>query len=119
MTETTNPFTETDITNMAQANTIRGHALARLKDQQCMDSLRERIVELEKQADVARIREECRKWRPMETAPSDRRILVFCGDTREPFVAQQMISQTTGNVDWIIARGIIEAKIVTGTEANR
>ena len=36
---TDNPFTEDDITNMALSCDPRHHALARLKDQQCMDSL--------------------------------------------------------------------------------
>lgn len=45
-------------------------------------------------------------WKSMETAPIDRRILVFCEETREPFVAQQMTSSVNGDVDWIFARGV-------------
>ncbi|MBL4800738.1 MAG: hypothetical protein JKY45_02520 [Emcibacter sp.] len=41
MSMTTNPFTETDILNLALSSNAREHAIARLKNEQCMKNLRE------------------------------------------------------------------------------
>ena len=46
-----NNFKEADIIALAETNTLYGHALARLNDQQCMEDLRKRIAELEEDSD--------------------------------------------------------------------
>ncbi|PCI47174.1 MAG: hypothetical protein COB49_07500 [Alphaproteobacteria bacterium] len=47
-----NPFTQSEILALACLYTPEQHALARLKDQQCMEGLRERITELEEQVET-------------------------------------------------------------------
>ena len=43
------------------------------------------------------------EWGDIKTAPRDCRLLVFCEETREPFVAQYMISMVDNTSDWIFA----------------
>lgn len=46
-----NPFKEADIIELADSANTREHALARLKDQQCMEGLRQQVGSLNKEID--------------------------------------------------------------------